>query len=94
MLANAHQFRARFESEDVEMSEEEDEETEEEEKETEQNMEESGNDVKDLEEDEDRPNSPLKRTEEQQTQEWCRPSRAVRSDRPNKGVKPCRFREV
>ena len=46
------------------MPEEEHEETEEEENETEQNMEESGNDVTDLK-DEDRPRSPLKRTEEQ-----------------------------
>ena len=58
------------------MSEEEHEETEEEENETEQNMEESGNDVTDLE-DEDRPRSLLKRTEEQ-TPEWHRPSRVVR----------------
>ena len=47
------------------MPEEEHEETEEEENETEQNMEESGNDITDLEEDEDRPRSPLKRIEEQ-----------------------------
>ena len=47
------------------MPEEEHEETEEVENETEQNMEESGNDVTDLE-DENRPTSPLKRTEEQQ----------------------------
>ena len=65
--------------EDVEMPEKEHEETEEEENETEQNMEESGNDVIDLE-DEDRPRSPLKRTEEQM--------------RKSKGVKPHRFREV
>ena len=76
------------------MPEEEHEETVEEENETEQNMEESGNDVTDLEEDEDRPKSPLKRTEEQ-IHEWHRPSRIVRrSDRPNKGIKPHRFREV
>ena len=46
------------------MPEVEDVETEEEENETEKNMEESGNDVTDLE-DEDRPRSQLKRTEEQ-----------------------------
>ena len=75
------------------MPEGEHEETEKEENETEQNMEESGNDVTDLE-DEDRPRSPLKRTEEQMW-EWRRPSRVVRrSDRPNKGVKPRRFKEV
>ena len=51
-----------------------------------QNREESGNDVTDLE-NEDRPRSPLKRTE--QMQKWHIPSRVVRrSDRP------CRFREV
>ena len=65
------------------MSEEEHEETEEEEKKTEQNMKDSGNDVTDLEH-EDRPRSPLKRTEEQM-RKWYRPSRVVRrSDRPNK----------
>ena len=65
ILAHADQFRIRFEPEDVKMPEEEDEETEKEENETEQNMEESGNDVTDLEENEDRPKSPLKRTEEE-----------------------------
>ena len=75
------------------MPEEEHKETEEEEKETEQNMEKSSNDVTDLE-DEDRPRSPLKRAEEQM-RKWHRPSRVVRkSDRPNKGIKPCRFKEV
>ena len=75
------------------MPKEEHEETEEEENETEENMEESGRDVTDLE-DEDIPRSPLKRTEEQM-QKWHRPSRVVRrSDRPNKGIKPSRFREV
>ena len=54
-------------------------------------MEESGNDVTDLE-DEDRPRSPLKRIEEEQMQKWHRLSR--RSDRPNKGFKPRRFWEV
>ena len=45
-------------------------------------------------EDEDRPKSPLKRTEEQM-QKWHRPSRVVRrSDRPNKGVRPRRFWEM
>ena len=75
------------------MPEEEHKENEEEENETEQNIDESGNDVTDLE-DEDRPRSPLKRTEEQM---WkChRPSRVVRrSERPNKDIKPRRFREV
>ena len=43
------------------MAEEEHEETEEEENEAEQNMEESKNDVTDLEDDEDRPRSPLKK---------------------------------
>ena len=75
------------------MPEEENEETEEEENETEQNMEESGNDVTDLEADEDRPRCLLKMTEEQMWK-WHRYSRVVRSDRPNKGVKPRRFREV
>ena len=74
------------------MTMEEHEETEEEENETEQNMEKSGNDLTDLE-DKDRPRSPLKRTEEQM-QKWHRPARVVRSDRPNKGVKLHRFREV
>ena len=46
--AHADQFRARFELEFVEMSEEELEETEEVENEKEQNLEESGNDVTDL----------------------------------------------
>ena len=64
MLVHADQCRARFEPVDVEMPEEEHEKTEEEENETEQNMEESRNDVTDLE-DEDRLRSPLKRTEEQ-----------------------------
>ena len=76
------------------MPEEEHKETEEEENETEQNVEESENDITDLEEDEDRPRSLLKRTEEEQMQEWCRPSKVVRSDKPNKGIKPRRFREV
>ena len=67
--------------------------TEEEENETEQNMEESGDDLKNLE-DEDRPRSPLKRAEEQ-IRKWHTPSRVVRrSDRPNKSVKPRRLREV
>ena len=91
ILTHADQFRARFESEDVEMSKEEYKETKEEENETEQNMEESGNDIKDLE-DEDRPRSPLKRTGEEQKWEWRTPSRVVR--RPNKGVKPRRFRKL
>ena len=91
MLAYDDQFRARFEPEDVEMPEEEHEETEEEENKIAQNMEESGNDVTDLE-DENRPRSPLKRTE--QMWKWHRPSRVVRCDRPNKGVKPRRFGEV
>ena len=70
------------------------EETEEEENEMEQSMEESGNDITDLE-DEDRPSSPLKRTGEGKMQEWHRPSTVVRrSARPNKGVKPHKFREV
>ena len=63
-LAHADQFRARFEPEDFEKPKEEHKETEEEENETEQNMEDSGNDITDLE-DEDRPRSSLKRTEEQ-----------------------------
>ena len=76
------------------MPEEEHEETEEEENETEQNMEESGDDITDLE-NEDWPRSPLKRTEKQQMQKWHRPSKVVRrSDRPTKGIKPYRFREV
>ena len=53
-IVHADQFVARFEPEDVEMPEKEHDETEEDENETEQNMEESGNDVTDLE-DEDRP---------------------------------------
>ena len=56
-------------------------------------MEESRNDVTDLE-DENRPRFLLKRTEEEQMRKWHRPSRVVRSDRPNKGLKPHRFREV
>ena len=83
-----------FKPEDVEMPVEEHEETEEAVNETEQNMEESGNDVTDSEEDEDRPRSLLKRTEKEQIWEWRRPSRSARSDRPNKGVKPRRFKEV
>ena len=47
------------------MPEEEHRETGEEENKTEQNMEETGNDVTYLGEDEDRPRSPLKRVEEQ-----------------------------
>ena len=93
ILPHADQFRARCEREHVEMPEEEHEKNEEEDNETEQNMEERGNEVTDLE-DEDRPKSPLKRTEEQ-IRKWYRPSRVVRrSNGPNKGVKPCRFREV
>ena len=61
-------------------------------KKTEQNIEESGNDLTDLEY-EDRPRSLLKRTEEQ-IRKWHRPSRVARSDRLSKGVKPRRFREV
>ena len=61
-LEKKGQFRARFVPEDIEIPEEEHEETEEEENETEQNTEESRNDVTDLE-DEDRPWSPLKRTD-------------------------------
>ena len=77
------------------MPEEEHEETEEEENETEQNMEESRNDETDLEEDEDRLKSPLKRTGDEQMREKRRPLRVVRrGDRPNMGVKPHRFREV
>ena len=58
-----------------------------------QNMEESWNDVTDLEY-ENRPRSPIKRTEDQM-QKWHRPSRVVRrSDTPNKGVKSHRFKEV
>ena len=76
------------------MPAEEHKETEEEENETEQSMVESGNDVAYLE-DEDRQRSPLKRTEEELMREWRRPSRVVRrSNRPNKGVKPRRFRVV
>ena len=75
ILAHADQFRARFEPEDVEMPEEEHEETEDEENETEQNMEESGNELTDLE-DEDRPRSPLKKTEEQM-RKWHRTSWVV-----------------
>ena len=56
------------------MPEEEHEETEEEENETEQNMEESGNNITDLE-DEDRPRPPLKRTGEQM-REGCRLSKS------------------
>ena len=74
------------------MPEEEHKETEEEENETEQNMEESRNDITDLE-DEDRPRSPLKRAEEQM-RKWHRPSRVIRSDRPKKGIEPCKFRKV
>ena len=92
ILAHADQFRARFEAEDVEIPEEEHEETEEEIKETEQNMVESGNDITDLE-DKDKTRSPLKRTEEERMQGWRRPSGVVRrSDRPDKSVKPRRFR--
>ena len=61
ILAHTDQFRARFELEDVEMPEGEHEETEEEENETEQNMEERGNDVTDLEYEENNPRSPLKK---------------------------------
>ena len=51
-------------------------------------------DVRDLE-DEDRPRSPLKRTEGEQMREWRRHSRVVRrSDTQNKGVKPRMFRDV
>ena len=61
--------------------------------EIEQNLEKNGDDVADLEEDEDRPRSLLKRTD--QMCEWRRPSRVVkRSNRSNKGVKPIRFREM
>ena len=75
------------------MPKEKHKETEEEENETEQNLEESGNDITDFE-DEDRPRSSLKRTEEQM-RKWHRPSRVVRrSGRPNKGTKPSRFREI
>ena len=92
-MGHADQFRPKFEPEDVEMSEEEHIETEEEENKAEQNMEESGNDVTDLE-DKYRPMSPLKMTEEQM-QKWHRPSTVVRrSYRPNKDVKPRRFWEV
>ena len=70
------------------MPEEEHEETEEEENETEQNIEENGNDVTDLEDD-DRPRSLFKKTEEQM-RKWQRPSNVVRrSDKPKKGVKGC-----
>ena len=37
-------------------------------------MEKTGNDVTDLEDDKNRPRSPLKRTEEEQMREWRRPS--------------------
>ena len=75
------------------MPAEEYEETEEEENETVQNIEESGNDVKDLE-DEARLRCLFKRTEEQM-RKWHRASRVVkRSDKPNIGVKLRRFREV
>ena len=84
------QFKARLEHEDIEMPKEEHGETVEEQNETEQNMEESGNDVTDLEEDEDSSRSLFKRTE--QMWKWHRPSRVVRrSDRPNKGIKPAWF---
>ena len=73
----ADQFRTRFEPEDVEIPEEEHEKTEEEENETELNMEESANDVINVEEYEDRSRSPLKRTE--QMWKWHRPFRVVRS---------------
>ena len=59
-----------------------------------QNIEESRKDVTDLEVDEDRPRSQLKRTKEQM-QKWHRPSRVItRNDRLHKGVKPSRFRKV
>ena len=75
------------------MPEEEHEETEEEGFKTEQIMEKNGNDVTDLKDDEDRPSSPIQRTEEQML-ELRRPSRIVRSDRPNKGYKSRRFMEL
>ena len=93
ILVPADQFSTKFKPEDVEIPLEKHMETEEEENETEQNMEESRNDITDLE-DEDRQMSPLKRTEKQM-RKWHRFSRVVRrNNRPNKGIKPRRFRDV